>query len=57
MGADLDVMLRDARTMREDGPLIFSQAKFGVGIPEIADMIVEARRQSVLPVDPMISDQ
>jgi urease accessory protein len=35
VGADLDVMDRDAKKMRGDGSFIFAQAKHGVGIDEI----------------------
>ena len=35
VGASLDVMARDARTMRGDGPFVFAQARNGVGIAEI----------------------
>lgn len=43
VGADLDVMARDAKKMRGDGPTIFAQVKHMVGIPEIAERILEAR--------------
>lgn len=39
VGADLDVMDRDAKKMRGDRPFIFSNIKAGVGVPEIAEMI------------------
>src|SRR5207245_9943319 len=35
VGADLDVMARDARTMRGDGPVIFAQVIHGTGVPQI----------------------
>src|SRR5580698_10533432 len=40
VGANLDVMARDARTMRGDGPFVFAQARHGVGVPEIVDQIL-----------------
>lgn len=40
VGADLDVMDRDARTMRGDRPFIFAQTKNGLGLDEITEMIL-----------------
>jgi len=45
VGASLEVMARDARAMRGAGPFIFAQAKNGVGVPEIVDAILAARRR------------
>ena len=42
VGASLDVMARDARTMRGDGPVVFAQARSGVGVPAIIDAVVAA---------------
>jgi urease accessory protein len=36
VGADLDVMARDSRKMRGDGPFLFAQVINGVGVREIA---------------------
>jgi urease accessory protein len=36
VGADLDVMARDAKKMRGDGPFLFAQVTHGVGVEEIA---------------------
>jgi len=47
VGADLGVMDRDAKVMRQDGPTIFAQAKHMVGIPEIASLIVQGYENSV----------
>lgn len=44
VGADLNVMDRDARKMREGGPTIFAQVKNGKGVDAIADMILSAWR-------------
>ena len=41
VGADLDVMDRDARKMRGEKPFIFSNIKAGKGFGEIAGLIVE----------------
>jgi urease accessory protein len=40
VGADLDVMDRDARKMRGDGPFVFAQVKNGIGVREVADQLV-----------------
>ena len=37
VGADLDVMARDSRKMRGDGPFLFAQVTNGIGVREIAD--------------------
>ena len=47
VGADLDVMERDARRMRGDGPFIFTQVTKGVGIDEIASRILAAREHAL----------
>lgn len=35
VGADLKVMERDTKKMRDDGPFVFAQVKHGVGVDEI----------------------
>ena len=42
VGADLEVMARDAKRMRGDGPVIFAQVKHGEGLPAIIDHILHA---------------
>src|SRR5207245_6365951 len=42
VGADLDVMARDAARMRGTGPVVFAQVTNGVGVAAIADAIVAA---------------
>ena len=44
VGADLGVMERDARKMREGGPTVFAQVKHGVGVKYIVDLILSAWR-------------
>eukprot|EP01136_Pigoraptor_vietnamica_P035483 Opistho-1_new@100777 len=44
VGADLEVMRRDAARMRQDGPTVFAQCRHGVAIPEIAEHILRAMR-------------
>jgi urease accessory protein len=46
VGASLDVMARDASAMRGAGPVVFAQAKNGVGVPEIAQAILAARSEA-----------
>lgn len=47
VGANLEVMARDARTMRGGGPFVFAQAKNGVGLPPIEQAILAAWRQAL----------
>ena len=44
VGADLKVMDRDARKMREGGPTIFAQVKNNKGVDAIVDLILSAWR-------------
>jgi len=44
VGASLDVMARDARAMRGTGPVVFAQARNGVGVPVIVESILGAWR-------------
>ncbi|PMD22696.1 urease accessory protein UreG [Hyaloscypha hepaticicola] len=46
VGADLDVMDRDARKMREGGPTIFAQVKKGKGVDHIVGLIESAWKGS-----------
>ena len=41
VGASLDVMERDAKKMRGDGPFVFSNMKTGQGIQEILAFIID----------------
>jgi urease accessory protein len=43
VGADLNVMQRDAQRMRGTGPTVFAQVTRGVGVPEIVRHIESAR--------------
>ena len=40
VGADLDVMARDSRRMRGDGPFVFAQVTNGVSVDTITDAVV-----------------
>ena len=46
VGASLEVMDRDARRMRGDGPTVFAQATNGVGLDEIVAHILEAKQEA-----------
>ncbi|KAI9832485.1 MAG: hypothetical protein M1826_001809 [Phylliscum demangeonii] len=46
IGADLAVMDRDARKMREGGPTIFAQVKHGKNVQPIVDFILSAWKSS-----------
>ncbi|KAB5528148.1 urease accessory protein-like protein [Coniochaeta sp. 2T2.1] len=46
VGADLGVMERDARKMREGGPTVFAQVKKGLGMDHIINLILSAWRAS-----------
>lgn len=47
IGADLEVMERDSKMMRGDGPTLFTQAKNNIGVDEIIDHILKAKEQVV----------
>ena len=49
VGASLEVMERDARKMRGDGPIVFTQAVRGDGVPAIVEHILAAQRASAQP--------
>lgn len=42
VGADLEVMSRDSRNMRGEGPFLFAQVIHGVGVREIANELLAA---------------
>src|ERR1700716_1532600 len=42
VGANLDVMQRDARAMRGNGPFVFAQARNGVRVEVVIDAILDA---------------
>lgn len=47
VGADLQVMDRDARKMRGDGPTVFAKVKHGGGVDEIIALILAAKQTMV----------
>lgn len=42
VGADLEVMARDARKMRGEGPVVFAQVKHGIGINQVSYLLLKA---------------
>ena len=42
IGADLDVMARDSRKMRGNGPFLFAQVTNSIGVREIADELLRS---------------
>jgi urease accessory protein len=46
VGADLGVMERDSRRMREGGPTIFAVVKHGKGVDNIVDLLLSAWKAS-----------
>ena len=47
VGADLDVMGRDAKRMRGEGPTIFAQVKNDVGVDEIVNQVVATWERAI----------
>jgi urease accessory protein len=47
VGASLEVMARDARRMRDRGPVVFAQCRHGEGITQIAEHVLAARREAL----------
>jgi urease accessory protein len=47
VGANLSVMERDAKAMRDDGPFLFAQIRHDVGVQAIIDHILHARETAV----------
>lgn len=49
VGADLNVMARDSRRMRGEGPFLFAQVTHGIGVEQIADAVVSSWQAAVRP--------
>lgn len=47
VGADLDVMDRDAKLMRGEGPTVFTQINQGKGVEEIIEHVIGAWKAAV----------
>ena len=46
VGADLGVMERDARRMRDGGPVVFAVVKEGKGVDDIVGLVISAWKGS-----------
>ena len=46
VGADLEVMARDAKVMRGDGPFVFAQVKNGNGVDTIVDHVLQSLQKA-----------
>ena len=49
VGADLDVMARDSKRMRGDGPFLFAQVTNGIGVTDIADALLRSWKHATRP--------
>jgi len=49
VGSSLEIMRRDAKLMRNNGPVIFAQVKHNVGVADIVEHIIAAYRKRVQP--------
>jgi urease accessory protein len=47
VGADLDVMARDAARMRQGGPVVFARANVGDGVDEVIRHVLAARAEAL----------
>jgi urease accessory protein len=47
VGADLDVMVRDAARMRGAGPTLLAQVTHDIGVAEIAAHVIDARSRAL----------
>ena len=52
VGASLEVMDRDSKLMRGDGPTIFTSVKQDKGVDDVVDLILAAWRQAGSPGKP-----
>ena len=49
VNASLEVMERDSKLMRGDGPTVFASVKKGEGVPDIVDLILAAWKAAGSP--------
>ena len=49
VGADLDVMVRDSKRMRGEGPFLLAQVTNGVGVRDIADHVLRSWKAATAP--------
>ena len=52
VGASLEVMDRDSKLMRGDGPTVFTSVKGGQGVDDVVDLILAAWRSAGSPGKP-----
>lgn len=52
VGASLDVMARDSKLMRGDGPTIFTSIKKDTGVQDVVDLILASWRTAGSPGQP-----
>ncbi|KAK1929936.1 Urease accessory protein G [Phytophthora citrophthora] len=57
VGADLDVMDRDAKLMRGEGPTVFSVINQGKGVQDIIDHMIEAWKKALAPLEKHVETQ
>lgn len=50
VGADMDVMVRDAAKMRQGGPTLLVQATHDVGVDQVAKLVLQAARDAGVPL-------
>ena len=49
IGADLDVMVRDSKRMRGEGPFLLAQVNNGIGVRDIADHVLRSWQAATAP--------
>lgn len=52
VGASLEVMERDSKLMRGDGPTIFTSVRLGSGVEEVVELILSAWKGAGRPGKP-----
>ncbi len=52
VGASLEVMQRDSKLMRGDGPTVFTSIKEGSGVDDVVNLVLAAWRASGSPGKP-----
>lgn len=52
MGASLEVMDRDAKLMRGEGPTIFTSVRKGLGVDDVIDLVLAGWKAAGSPGKP-----
>ena len=52
VGASLEVMDRDAKLMRGDGPTVFTSVREGKGVDDVVELVLAAWRTAGSPGQP-----